>query len=190
VKKLLAFGCLAVGLIPLAGCGSSSSTTSSSAASSAPAATTTANTSSTTTATPAAASGETIATKHSKLGTILAAGPKHLTVYLFEADKGGQSACSGDCAQDWPPVTTDAEAQASGAAVSADLGTITRSDGTKQVTYKGHPLYFFIKDKDDGDAYGQGSKAFGAGWYVLKPNGSKVDDDDDSHDGGSDDDAS
>ena len=62
------------------------------------------------------------------------------------------------------------------AAVAADLGTITRADGTKQVTYKGHPLYFFAKDKDAGDAYGQGVKSFGADWYVLKPSGDKVDD--------------
>jgi predicted lipoprotein with Yx(FWY)xxD motif len=62
-----------------------------------------------------------------------------------------------------------------GGASASDLGTITRPDGTTQVTYKGHPLYYFIKDKDSGDAYGQGSKAFGASWYVLKPNGSKLD---------------
>jgi predicted lipoprotein with Yx(FWY)xxD motif len=52
-----------------------------------------------------------------------------------------------------------------------------RSDGTEQVTYKGHPLYFYDDDKDSGDAYGEGSKQFGASWYVLKPNGSKVDED-------------
>ena len=116
-----------------------------------------------------------VTAKHGKLGTILAAGPKKLTVYLFEADHGGSSACSGTCARFWPPVTTGGEPQTSGSAVSADLGTIMRSDGTKQVTYKGHPLYFFAKDKDDGDAYGQGSKAFGAEWYVLSAKGSKVD---------------
>jgi predicted lipoprotein with Yx(FWY)xxD motif len=43
------------------------------------------------------------------------------------------------------------------------------------VTYKGHPLYYFVKDKDDGDAYGQGTKAFGASWYVLTPSGNKID---------------
>jgi predicted lipoprotein with Yx(FWY)xxD motif len=134
----------------IAGCGSSSSSTSPSAA---------------TTAT---------ASKHAKkLGTVLAAGPKHMTVYLFEADKGGSSACTGECAHAWPPVT--GSAKASGKAVSADLGTVKRSDGQTQVTYKGHPLYFFIKDKDDGDAYGQGSKAFGADWYVLAPSGKKID---------------
>ncbi len=65
--------------------------------------------------------------------------------------------------------------QATAGAHGSDLGTITRPDGTTQVTYKGHPLYTFIKDKDDGDTYGQGSTAFGAGWYVLNPSGNKID---------------
>jgi predicted lipoprotein with Yx(FWY)xxD motif len=55
------------------------------------------------------------------------------------------------------------------------FGTITRADGTKQVTYKGHPLYLFVKDKDDGDAYGEAAKAFGAEWYTLAPSGNTVD---------------
>ena len=177
MKKLPILGAALAAPALLAGCGSSkSSSTASSAASTAPAAaTTTASTAASTTA--AAGPGETVVTKHSKLGTILAAGPKKMTVYLFEADKGGQSACSEACAKAWPPVTTGGEPQASGAAMSADLGTITRSDGTKQVTYKGHPLYFFFKDGDAGDAYGQGSKAFGAAWYVLAPSGKKIDSD-------------
>jgi predicted lipoprotein with Yx(FWY)xxD motif len=116
-----------------------------------------------------------VQTKHAKLGTILAAGPKHLTVYMFEADKGTTSSCNGACASAWPPVTTAGSPTVAGSAVSADLGMITRADGTKQVTYKGHPLYYFDKDGDAGDAYGQGVKAFGADWYVLKPSGSKVD---------------
>ena len=123
----------------------------------------------------APASGTPITAKHGKLGTILAAGPKQLTVYLFEGDKGAASACSGACASAWPPVTTAAVPSAGAGAIAADLGTITRADGSKQVIYKGHPLYFFIKDKDRGDAYGQGSKAFGADWYVLSPSGIKVD---------------
>jgi predicted lipoprotein with Yx(FWY)xxD motif len=114
-------------------------------------------------------------TKQGKLGTILAVGPKHLTVYLFEADKGSASACTGQCAKAWPPVTTEGKPTASGGAVAAYLGTTMRSDGGEQVTYKGHPLYFYADDKDSGDSYGQGSKQFGAGWYVLKPDGSKLD---------------
>jgi predicted lipoprotein with Yx(FWY)xxD motif len=169
----------------LAGCGSSSSSSSSSTAASTPASTPTESTAAST-STSAATTGVAVATKKSKLGTILAAGPKHLTVYLFEADKGTSSACSGACAKAWPPVTTSGQPTVSSGAVSADLGTTMRSDGAEQVTYKGHPLYFFEKDEDSGDAYGQGSKAFGAGWYAMKANGSKIDDDEDSGDKGAD----
>lgn len=114
-----------------------------------------------------------VTTKHEKLGTVLAAGPKRLTVYLFEADKGPHSSCSGACATAWPPVI--GTPKATGQASAAKLGTITRPDGTKQVTYNGHPLYFFVKDKDDGDTYGEAVKAFGAEWYVLSPAGTKID---------------
>ena len=118
-----------------------------------------------------------VTTKHNaKLGTILAAGPKRLTVYLFEADKPRVSHCTGACASVWPPVT--GKPRAAGTAISADLGTITRPDGKTQVTYKGHPLYFYIKDIKDGDAgdtYGEAIKAFGAEWYVLARSGKKVD---------------
>jgi predicted lipoprotein with Yx(FWY)xxD motif len=111
--------------------------------------------------------------KQKSLGTVLAYGPKHLTVYLFEADKGGKSACSGSCAKVWPPVIGTPKAGAG--AMSADLGTVTRPDGRKQLTYKGHPLYTYLRDKDDGDAYGQGRNSFGADWYAMSPSGSKVD---------------
>ena len=114
-----------------------------------------------------------ITTKQDKLGTILAYGPKRLTVYLFEADNGGASSCSGECASLWPAVS--GHPQASGQAVASHLGTITRADGTTQVTYNGHPLYLYSRDKDDGDAYGQGLKSFGASWYVVAPSGNKVD---------------
>ena len=114
-----------------------------------------------------------MSTKRGKLGTILAAGPKHKTVYLFESDTASTSSCNGPCASLWPPVT--GTASAGEGAMSADLGTITRSDGTKQVTYKGHPLYHYARDGDAGDSYGQGLKSFGASWYVLAPSGKKVD---------------
>lgn len=175
MKRPLALGAAgASALVLLAGCGSSSSSSSSKAAST-PASTPTQSTAASTTA--SSGSAMTIATKHGKLGTILAAGPKHLTVYLFEADKGPSSSCGGACAKVWPPVTSEGKPTASGSAVSGDLGTTMRSDGAEQVTYKGHPLYFYDDDKDSGDAYGQGSKAFGASWYVLKPSGEKLDSD-------------
>jgi len=159
-----------------AGCGSSKSSSSTSAASAYPAESETTSSASTATPTSPTRSGVTVTVKHaSKLGTILAVGSKKITVYMFEGDKGAASSCSGACASVWPPVTTSAAPVATGKASSADVGTITRSDGTTQVTYKGHPLYFFAKDKDAGDSYGQGVKGFGADWYVLAPSGSKVD---------------
>jgi predicted lipoprotein with Yx(FWY)xxD motif len=158
----------------VAGCGSSSSnsSTSSSAAAST---TTTTTAASTATSAPAAAAAIVITTKKDKLGTVLAAGPKNLTVYLWEADKGASSTCSGPCAKVWPPVTTSGKPTAGKGALASLLGTTPRPDGTTQVTYKGHPLYYFAKDKDAGDSYGQGSKSFGAGWYVLAPSGNKID---------------
>jgi predicted lipoprotein with Yx(FWY)xxD motif len=121
-----------------------------------------------------ASSAAQITTKNdSSLGTILA-GDKNLTVYLFEADKGSTSTCNGQCAVAWPPVLTTGNATAAGSAKSSKLGTTKRSDGKMQVTYAGHPLYYFVQDKDAGDAYGQGVKAFGAEWYVMSPSGTKV----------------
>ena len=177
MRHPLALGAAATAaVVLLAGCGSGGSSSSSSSVASTPS-TATQGTSApaTTTAASTAAGGELVSSKHEKVGTILAAGPKKLTVYLFEGDKGAASSCAGACAKAWPPVTTNGAPTVAGAAVSADMGTITREDGTKQVTYKGHPLYFFVKDGDAGDAYGQGVKAFGSSWYVLKPSGAKID---------------
>jgi predicted lipoprotein with Yx(FWY)xxD motif len=173
VKQPVMLAGAVTALALLSGCGGSNSYSTTSNATTAAATT---PTSAATTTTPAnTASGVAITTKHDKLGTVLAAGPKKMTVYLFEADKGESSACSGACAAAWPPVTTSAAPTSTGVAKSADLGTIARADGTEQVTYKGHPLYYFARDGDAGDAYGQGSKAFGAGWYVLSPSGKKID---------------
>jgi predicted lipoprotein with Yx(FWY)xxD motif len=177
VKHPLALGAAATAVVVLlAGCGSSSNSSSSSSAASTPStAAPSTPAPATTTATSTATGGELISSKRDKLGTILAAGPKKLTVYLFEGDKGAASSCTGACAKTWPPVTTSSAPTVAGSAVSAEVGTITREDGTKQVTYKGHPLYFFVKDGDVGDAYGQGVSAFGSDWYVLAPSGAKVD---------------
>jgi predicted lipoprotein with Yx(FWY)xxD motif len=165
------------GLLALAGCGSGSSTTSSSSAAGGSAST---QSTATTTSAPAsaAASGAGVATisvaHNGTLGSILVAGPQRRTVYLFAADKGPSSTCSSACAEVWPPVTTSGSPKATGGADSADLGTISRSDGTKQVTYKGHPLYYYVGDPNSGDTSGQGINSFGAPWYVLTPSGSEV----------------
>jgi predicted lipoprotein with Yx(FWY)xxD motif len=117
----------------------------------------------------------TIAVKHNgTYGSILDAGSKHLTVYMFAADHGMKSACSGACLKAWPAVTTVGKPKAASGAVAADLGTISRGGGVKQVTYKGHPLYYFVGDKSSATAAGQDLDAFGARWYVLTSKGAAI----------------
>ena len=95
-------------------------------------------------------------------------------VYLWAADSMNKSICSGACAGAWPPVTTMGKVTAANGAKAADLGTITRSDGTKQVTYSGHPLYYFAGDSGPGQTNGQGSDNFGAKWWLVAPAGAKI----------------
>jgi predicted lipoprotein with Yx(FWY)xxD motif len=95
-------------------------------------------------------------------------------VYLWAADSMNKSMCSGACAQAWPPVTSKGQVTAANGAKAADLGTITRSDGTKQVTYLGHPLYYFAGDSGPGQTNGQGSDSFGAKWWLVAPAGMKI----------------
>jgi predicted lipoprotein with Yx(FWY)xxD motif len=107
------------------------------------------------------------------LGAILV-DSKGRTVYLFEKDTGIKSTCSGACATEWPPVTTNGKPTVGKGVTASMLGTTNRSDGTTQVTYNGHPLYLFQADQKPGDATGQDVDAFGAKWYVLSPAGQKV----------------
>ncbi|HSP09354.1 MAG TPA: hypothetical protein VLU92_07135 [Candidatus Dormibacteraeota bacterium] len=121
-------------------------------------------------ATPAA-SGTTIAVAtNTSLGRILVDG-KGMTVYLFAADTGPTSTCYTSCATVWPPVLTDGAPQAGAGADKSLLGTTTRTDGKVEVTYAGHPLYYFIKDKAAGDTTGQGVNGFGAYWWVMSASG-------------------
>ncbi|MDQ6879118.1 MAG: hypothetical protein M3082_15795 [Candidatus Dormibacteraeota bacterium] len=125
-------------------------------------------------AAPSSQSGAaTISVGSSSLGQILVGG-NGKTLYLFEADTGLQSTCSGACVQAWPPLTTNGTPKAAGSASLSLLGTTARSDGTTQVTYSGHPLYYFVSDAKPGDTNGEGSTAFGAGWDVLSPTGAKI----------------
>jgi predicted lipoprotein with Yx(FWY)xxD motif len=165
----------------LAGCGSSSSSSSPAAggsaavqASSAPAATT-APAASPAAAGSAAASGAgvVVTTKTGALGTYLT-DKAGRTLYLWVADTGTKSTCSGSCATAWPPLTTSGAPTAAGSAKASELATTTRDDGTKQVTYDGHPLYYFVGDKTAGATAGQGSDSFGAKWWVVTPAGVAV----------------
>jgi predicted lipoprotein with Yx(FWY)xxD motif len=133
----------------------------------------------TTTATPPASSSPAMAATtisvatNAKLGQILVDGSGR-TVYLFEADKGTTSVCYTDCAAAWPPVLTHGAPVAGSGANASLLGTTTRKDGSLEVTYNGHPLYFFIADKNTGDVTGQDLNNFGGGWYVLSPSGMQI----------------
>jgi predicted lipoprotein with Yx(FWY)xxD motif len=100
--------------------------------------------------------------------------PKGMTLYYFQKDQGGKSACYGACEQAWPPLITEGKPQAGEGAMASKLGTATRKDGTTQVTYAGWPLYTFVEDKKPGEDNGTDSKAFGASWYPLHPNGEKA----------------
>ena len=116
----------------------------------------------------------TVKIRSTKLGKILV-DAKGRTLYLFEKDKHGKSACSGACAANWPPLLTTGKPKAGTGARASKLGTTKRSDGKTQVTYGGHPVYRFILDKNKpGSTKGEGVDAFGAEWYVLGANGRKI----------------
>ena len=145
-----------------AGC-SSAATASSSSPSLAPAAGSSASASTT---------GTVISTHAGSAGTFLTDGGR--AVYLWAKDGTNMSACTGACAQAWPPVPATGTLTATGGAQASDLGTITRSDGTKQVTYDGHALYYFVGDSAAGQTNGQGSDNFGAKWWLVAPSGAKI----------------
>lgn len=121
-----------------------------------------------------AATGQTITLKKvGRLGKVLtAAGGR--TVYLFEKDRHGKSSCYGACASFWPPVITKGRPVGRGGARSSKLGTTRRRDGKTQVTYGGHPLYYYKFDGRAGQATGEGSTNFGARWYVVNARGRAV----------------
>ena len=121
-----------------------------------------------------AATGTEIQVGSSRLGQILV-DSKGRTVYLFLADSGATSNCnSAACVQYWPPVLTAGAPVAGAGANAALLGTTQRKDGRTQVTYAGHPLYYFTTDKKAGDVTGQGINGFGGPWYVVSPSGKQI----------------
>jgi predicted lipoprotein with Yx(FWY)xxD motif len=160
---------LAAALLAAVACSSSASSSSTTPAS---------------TGTPAAAGSSSASASGSASGTVIttakSSGGDFLTnssgraIYLFMADSNNKSACSGACASAWPPVTTTGSPTASGSAMASELSTITRSDGTKQVTYDGHPLYYFAGDTGAGTDRGQGVDGFGAKWWLVAPSGSSI----------------
>jgi predicted lipoprotein with Yx(FWY)xxD motif len=96
------------------------------------------------------------------------------TLYDFVRDRGAMSTCYGACAALWPPLTTTAKPQAGPGARASLLGTTKRSDGRLEVTYGGHPLYYYVADSHRGQTSGQGLNQFGALWWVLSPAGNEI----------------
>ena len=130
------------------------------------------STSAPSTSTAPAASGETeLQTADSSLGTIIVDGAGK-SIYVFDSDTpgNGKSVCEGVCLAMWPPVVAGAEATKVDG-ITGEIGSITRSDGTMQVTLNGSPLYYFKGDAAKGDVNGQG---FGGIWWVVGADGKKI----------------
>jgi predicted lipoprotein with Yx(FWY)xxD motif len=120
------------------------------------------------------ATGASVAVRDTSLGKILVDGQGR-TLYLFEKDTSTSSTCYGACASAWPPYSTSGAPQPGSGVTAALLGSTARTDHTTEVIYHGHPLYTFTGDQKPGDTTGEGSKAFGASWYVVAPSGNKID---------------
>jgi len=107
------------------------------------------------------------------LGQILV-DSKGRTLYLFTDDEGSMSDCTGACAVNWPPLLAKGKATVGSGAKASMISTTARTDGKKQLTYNGHPLYLFKEDTKAGQTNGEGLNAFGGNWYAVSPAGSQV----------------
>jgi predicted lipoprotein with Yx(FWY)xxD motif len=162
---------VSIGLVALlvAGCASSKSSNSAAASSAQPAAT--ASAAATGAASAAEPTGQaTVATKMGPLGAYLTDATGH-TLYLYTPDTSPTSTCYGKCIANWPALLTNGAPQAGSGATATLLGTSPRTDGSSQVTYKGHPLYYFKGDKAAGDTSGQGKAGT---WFLVTPAGTQI----------------
>jgi predicted lipoprotein with Yx(FWY)xxD motif len=117
--------------------------------------------------------GTKVAIGKSHLGRILV-DSKGITLYDFPPDKGTTSVCYGACAALWPPLITTGKPVAGTGVHASLLGTTKRKDGKLEVTYNGHPLYYFVTDRKPGQTSGQGLNQFGGPWWVLTPAGKEI----------------
>jgi predicted lipoprotein with Yx(FWY)xxD motif len=114
-----------------------------------------------------------VATADGAMGAFLTDGAGR-SLYLWLGDPSSASMCTGQCATYWPPLLTSGAPTASGMADSKLVSTSKRDDGTTQVTYAGHPVYYFSGDKTAGATNGQGQNAFGYLWWVVSPAGAGI----------------
>ena len=118
-------------------------------------------------------SNATVSLRKTTLGLILVNSRGH-TLYLFAKDRNGKSACTGSCAKFWPPLLSQGKPSAGSGVKPSLLGTTSRSNGSRQVTYNKHPLYTYVLDKRAGQTKGEGTSAFGARWYAVSARGRAV----------------
>ena len=157
MRKIFSAAGLAAAVLAVAACGSSTSSSGSAPTTSAPAAGSSSS----------SASGTTVKTTTINGTTVLTNGAG-FTLYTFAIDTANKSNCTGSCSTYWPPVKGPATA---GSGVTGTLSTITRSDGTTQVTYDGHPLYTYVGDTAPGQNKGNGQNLSGGLWYEATPSG-------------------
>src|SRR3954469_6606455 len=143
----------------LAGCGSSGNAT---AAAAAPSSTAT-----------AAANGPALALRSTSLGRVIV-DANGRTLYAFGHDLKNKSRCSGACASNWPPALSKSKPKVGAGIKKAKLRVIKRSDGGRQLSYAGHPLYRYVGDSKPGDVTGQGLNFFGGVWNVMSGGGKVV----------------
>lgn len=113
--------------------------------------------------------GITVTTRRSRFGRVLFSGSGRV-FYLFTKEQSSRARCYGACAKAWPPVLTKGEPRARGAARQSLIGTTTRRDGSRQVTYAGRPMYYYVGD-GTGQILCHNVIEFGGTWLVVKPNG-------------------
>ncbi len=118
---------------------------------------------------PTASSGGTTTTSKSKVVTDAAG----FTVYWFAPDTPKKSSCNGTCASFWPPLPASAKLTGM-SSLPGTFGSVTRSDGSKQLTYMGHPLYTFKEDTAPGQDKGNGKNLSGGLWRAMTPAGAKL----------------
>lgn len=120
-----------------------------------------------------AAGGKRVKTGKTRFGTILQ-DSRGRTLYLFTKEKGRTSRCYGDCAVAWPPMITKGKPVAIKGAKQSKLGTTKRKGGKTQVTYNGHPLYYYVDEDEPNEVLCQAVTEFGGIWYVVDRNGNAI----------------
>jgi predicted lipoprotein with Yx(FWY)xxD motif len=119
-----------------------------------------------------AARGRTIKAVQSQFGSIVGDG-RGQAVYVFDKERAGRSECYGDCARAWPPVLTRGRPVVGKGVRGRLLGTVRRRGGSRQVTYRGRPLYYYADDAP-GRVLCHDVREFGGLWLVIRPDGRPV----------------